>query len=299
MFRGKKSGPRNFDLKAILAPCLQSLSQSERALATHMLKNEHLLPFETGASLARRTGVSEMTVSRFVRGLGFAGLRDLKDRLGGSVQNDGGSVDDIHDRFRVRGAEPESLRESLELELGAVRKAYALAGSELWTEAVDEIVRRETIFVVGFQASQGLALDFSSRLLYARPGVFHIDDNTGTYTEILTADPKKSLLVYIDTAAYATRGLKLLDRVKQVGLPTIIVTDLFSHWAKGYTRYVFEGHTHVQTFWDSTAALSVILNLLTNAAATRLGAKAKKRFEVMRDLGRHFDEFIRVPNPKK
>lgn len=298
MSRTKKNEPRTFDLKALLAPRLESLSQSERALADHILMNQHLLPFETGASLAERTGVSEMTVSRFVRSLGFAGLRDLKDRLRGSVQNDAGSVDDIHDRFRVRGAEPESLRESLELELDAVRKAYALAGSKLWAEAVDELIRRETIFVVGFQASQGLALDFASRLLYARPDVFHIDDNTGTYTEILTADPKKSLLVYIDTAAYATRGLKLLDRVKQTGLATIIVTDLFSHWAKGYTKHVFEGHTHVQTFWDSTAALSVILNLLTNAVATRLGAKAKKRFEVMRDLGRHFDEFVRVPRPK-
>ncbi|HTN97755.1 MAG TPA: MurR/RpiR family transcriptional regulator, partial [Nordella sp.] len=187
----------------------------------------------------------------------------------------------------------------LQLELDAVRKAYALTGSELWAEAVHEIVRREAVYVVGFQASQGLALDFASRLLYARPNVFHIDDNTGTYTEILTADPKTSVLIYIDTAAYATRGLKLLDRVKQVGLPTVIVTDRFSHWAFAYTKHVFEGHTHVQTFWDSTAALSVILNLLTNAVATRLGAKAKKRFEVMRDLGRHFEEFIRVPTPKK
>ncbi|MFZ5672715.1 MAG: MurR/RpiR family transcriptional regulator [Pseudomonadota bacterium] len=299
MSRTKKNEPRNFDLKAILVPRLENLSQSERALATHMLTNEHLLPFETGASLAQTTGVSEMTVSRFVRSLGFAGLRDLKDRLRGSVQTDPGAVDDIHDRFRVRGGEPESLKGSLELELDAVRKAYALAGSELWAEAVDEIARRETIFVVGFQASQGLALDFASRLLYARPNVFHIDDNTGTYTEILTADPKKSLLVHVDTAAYATRGVKLLDRVKQTGLPTVIVTDRFSHWAAGYTKYVFEGHTHVQTFFDSTAALSVLLNLLTNAVATRLGAKAKKRFEVMRDLGRHFDEFVRVPRPKK
>lgn len=299
MSRTKKSDARNFDLKSILAPRMEGLSQSERALANHMLKNLHLLPFETGASLAQSTGVSEMTVSRFVRSLGFAGLRELKDRLRGSVQNDNSAVDDIHDRFRVRGGEPESLKDSLQLELDAVRKAYALAGSDLWAEAVSEIAVCETVFVVGFQASQGLALDFASRLLYARPDVFHIDDNTGTYTEILTADPKKSVLVYIDTAAYATRGLKLLDRVKQVGLPTVIVTDRFSHWAFAYTKHVFEGHTHVQTFWDSTAALSVILNLLTNAVATKLGAKAKKRFEVMRDLGRHFGEFIRVPNPKK
>jgi len=299
MPKTRKSDMQTFDLKELLEPRMASLSQSERALAAHMLKNQHLLPFETGASLAQTIGVSEMTVSRFVRSLGFAGLRDLKERLRGAVQNDNSTVDDIHDRFRVRGGEPESLKESLELELDAVRKAYALAGSELWAEAVAELVKRETVFVVGFQASQGLALDFASRLLYARPGVFHIDNNTGIYTEILTADPKKSLLVYIDTAAYATRGLKLLDRVKQVGLPTVIVTDRFSHWAFAHTKHVFEGHTHVQTFWDSTAALSVILNLLTDAVATRLGAKAKKRFEVMRDLGRHFDEFMRVPNPKK
>lgn len=55
-----------------------------------------------------------------------------------------------------------------------------------------------------------------------------------------------------------------------------------------YTRFVFEAHTHVKTFWDSTASLGVILNLLIDTVAIKLGPKAKRNFSMMSDLGNLF-----------
>jgi hypothetical protein len=51
------------------------------------------------------------------------------------------------------------------------------------------------------------------------------------------------------------------------------------------------GHTHIQTFWDSTASLSIILNLLINSVASTLGELSEERFNQLRDLGTYFEEF--------
>jgi hypothetical protein len=55
---------------------------------------------------------------------------------------------------------------------------------------------------------------------------------------------------------------------------------------------VFEAHTHVKTFWDSTASLGVILNLLIDTVAIRLGPKARKNFATMSDMGTLLGEFV-------
>lgn len=288
----ENNGAGRIDLEAILRARMNELSPSEQSLAGYMLDNIQILPFETGGSIARAVGVSEMTVTRFVRSLGFENLRDLKNRLRDSVAERDSEIDDYMARFQVRNSRQQALQESLRLELDAIVKAYALAATDLWDEAVEALAKIRTIYVVGFQASKGLAMDFASRLLWARPNVIFVDNTSGTFGEIIAADPKHSLVVLIDTAAYAARGVKLAERLKSSEMPLIIVTDKFSHWAFPYTRFVFEAHTHVKTFWDSTASLGVILNLMIDSVAIRLGPKARKNFAAMSDMGTLLGEFV-------
>ena len=287
-----KAGEAKIDLEAILRARMPQLSPSEQSLAAHMLGNAQMLPFETGASIAQAVGVSEMTVTRFVRSLGFDNLRDLKNRLRDKVVEKDSDIDDYMARFQVRDSRQQELQQSLKLELDSIVKAYGLTQTALWDECAGLLARIRTIYVVGFQASKGLAMDFASRLLWVRPNVIFIDNASGTFGEIIAADPKQSLVVLVDTAAYATRGVKLAEKLKALEMPLVIVTDKFSHWAFTYSRFVFEAHTHVRTFWDSTASLAVILNLMIDTVAIKLGPKAKRNFATMSDMGSLLGEFV-------
>ncbi|RWY77313.1 MurR/RpiR family transcriptional regulator [Rhizobium leguminosarum] len=290
--RGSSDVEQKIDIEAILRDRMSDFSPSEQSLAAYILDNIQILPFETGSSIAEAVGVSEMTVTRFVRGLGFDNLRDLKKRLRVAVAEKDSEVDDYMARFPMRQGRQQMLQESLRLELDAVVKAYALTTTDVWDEAANLLVKARTVYVVGFQASKGLAMDFASRLLWARSNVIFIDNVSGTFGEIINADPKQSAVVLVDTASYATRGIKLLEKLKSMDMPMVIITDKFSHWAFAYTRFIFEAHTHVKTFWDSTASLSVVLNLLIDAVAIKLGPKAKANFAMMSDMGTLFGEFV-------
>lgn len=290
--RQPKSSEAKIDLAAMLRARMNQMSPSEQSLANHMLANVQMLPFETGASIAGAVGVSEMTVTRFLRSLGFENLRDLKNRLRDTVNDKDSDIDDYMARFKVRDSRQQELQESLKLELDSIVKAYGLTQTALWDECAQMLAKVRTIYVVGFQASKGLALDFASRLLWVRPNVVFIDNASGTFGEIVAADPKQSLVVLVDTAVYATRGVKLAEKLKSLDMPLVIVSDKFSHWALSYTRFVFEAHTHVRTFWDSSASLAVILNLLIDSVAIKLGPKAKQNFVTMSDMGNLFGEFV-------
>ncbi|MGA3797529.1 MurR/RpiR family transcriptional regulator [Pseudomonas fluorescens] len=268
-----------------------SLTRSGRVVAAYLRDNLHSVPYETGATIASRAGVSEMSVIRFIRSLGYASLKELKDALKPVNEGDGPSTDDVLERFRVRHDGMGALDESLELELRAVIEAYQLTTLERWHSAVELLARRRLVHVVGFQASKGLALDFATRLQYARSGVRFADNHSGVYSEILESPPEDSCLLLVDTVAYAKKGLLLAERVRDLKIPLIVVTDHFSNWAYEYTDLVLQGSTHVKLFWDSTASLSVILNLMIDSIADQLGDHALKRSKLMKALGQHFNEF--------
>ncbi|UIY27826.1 MurR/RpiR family transcriptional regulator (plasmid) [Rhizobium leguminosarum] len=290
--KGSSDVEQKIDIEAILRDRMSDFSPSEQSLAAYILDNIQILPFETGSSIAEAVGVSEMTVTRFVRGLGFENLRDLKKRLRVAVAEKDSEVDDYMARFPMREGRQQMLQESLRLELDAIVKAYALTTTDAWDEGRKPAREGAHHLCRRLQASKGLAMDFASRLLWARSNVIFIDNASGTFGEIINADPKQSAVVLVDTASYATRGIKLLEKLKSMDMPLVIVTDKFSHWAFAYTRFVFEAHTHVKTFWDSTASLSVVLNLLIDAVAIKLGPKAKANFAMMSDMGTLFGEFV-------
>lgn len=150
------------DIDALLRARMADFSPSEQSLASYILDNFQILPFETGSSIAQAVGVSEMTVTRFVRSLGFENLRDLKQRLRVAVTEKDSEVDDSMARFQMREGRQQVLQESLRLELDAIVKAYALTTTDVWDEAVNLLVKVRTIYVVGFQASKGLALDLQA-----------------------------------------------------------------------------------------------------------------------------------------
>lgn len=267
------------------------LTPSERAIAAYVRDNLFFVPFETGASLASKIGVSEMTIIRFMRSLGYGNLRELKDSLRASLMDYDRDLDDVLERFQVRHDGLADLRESLELELKAVINAYELTATERWQRIVRLLAERRRVHVVGYQATKGIALDFASRLKYARAGVSFIEDTEGVYVEILEADPAESCLVLVDSAAYARKGLLLARKAHELGFTVVIVTDRFSHFAYELTDLVLQGHTHIKTFWDSTTSLATILNLLINSVAAQLGSKAEERFRFLVELGAHFQEF--------
>jgi DNA-binding MurR/RpiR family transcriptional regulator len=282
--------------EASLAARLQagwlSFARAERAIARYLLDNMDEVPFETGAVIAAAAGVSEASVARFVRRLGFADLKDLKRNLRHRNRAD---LDNAGARFRIGGPHQERLARSLQMEQAGLAAAYGLAHGKLWDQIVALLADSEQVNCVGFQAVKGLALDFSTRLRWVRGGVRFAEGLGGTFSEILTDGSKRSCVVMVDTAEYAAMTFRLAAEIKQRRIPLIIVTDKYSHWAADFTDLALEVSTRVDLYWDSTASISAVLTLLTHAVAEKLGHKAEKRMNELEQIAGNLQTFRKMP----
>lgn len=272
------------------------MSQSEKELATYFLNNMQTLPFETAVTIAGHVGVSQMTVIRFIRSLGYQNLRQLKDELRSATSRQ--HIDNVLDRHKLQGHYSQTLKDTLDLEIKSLLEAYSQAVGKKWTDIIDILATSKNIYVLGFQTSKGLALDFSTRLQYVRKGVLFIENTSGIYLDVLGEQADDSCVVLIDTVAYSTDSFKLAEVCRRMRFPLIVIMDRFSHWPYEYTRHVIQVSTHVRMFWDSTVGLAAVSNLLINSLAARVGKEAERRYKQTEELNRIFDAFSEGPPTK-
>ncbi|MEY8839773.1 MurR/RpiR family transcriptional regulator [Cribrihabitans sp. XS_ASV171] len=273
------------------------LSRGESAVALWVERHFDTLPFATAADLATGAGVSEMTVGRFVKRLGYENFKAFKAAVSEEFRQTELPPRLMRER-RIAVAdvtEPE-MQEQLRRELDAIVEVYQLAQTETWRAALDVVASARTVNVTGFQGVKGMAMDFSTRLKYARPGARFTDGRSGNWSEIFIETPETSCVIMIEVVPYAHEAVKIADLCRARGIPLIVVTDRYSAWSRRYTPHVLSVTTSTNAFLDSTAGLSALLGLFLNALTARLGDAVTDRIRAMSELTRHFDPFTYDPD---
>lgn len=273
---------------ARLRAMLPRLTKSEAAIAQWLMLNEGTVGLETGASIAAKTGVSPITVSRFLRRLGYKGLGALKADLQSPMANL--HLDAVDQTLRL-----------LDGELGVLLKRDAEAvlglGSQIarpeWTEAITTIYTAPEVFVTGFQTVRGLAEDFTRRLSIVRPAVRFVSSHDTGLAEWIAPDDLRatSCLVMVDTVPYARQAEPIVQLARRGGMPVVVVTDELNVWAARHTPLVFFAATKVGTFLESTGPLATMLNLITHAVAERDPEGTRQRLSRWPEVLRNLDLF--------
>lgn len=278
---------------------LQDLSKGESEVALWVDRHFDRLPFANVSDLAEGAGVSDMTVSRFARRLGYKNFKAFKAAAAADYR--GAGTGDTMKRARriavAKGTDSE-LSDQLQLELEAIIEVYTLAASESWRAALDVIEAAETVNITGFQGVKGMAMDFATRLKYTRPGVRFTDGLSGNWSEIFIESPGRSCVVLIDIVPYAHTSVKIADLCRHRDIPLVIITDRYSPWPRQYTPHVLSVSTATNAFLDSTAGLSALLGLFINGVTARRGKDVKARLAEMKQLTSHFDPYTYDPASK-
>ncbi len=278
--------PEETPLASRLRGLSGGLTKSEAIIAQWLILNEATLGLETGASVAAKTGVSEITVSRFLRHAGYKGLQALKEDLQAALLNVHVSPSDRY--FRL-----------LDSKIGAILKRDADAVLALaqevekpaWAPAIDAIAAADEVFVVGFQTIRGIAEDFTRRLAIVRGSVRFLSPHDGGLVEWIPSFRRAEetrCLVMVEMAPYAREALPILKTARRLGMQAVVVTDELNTWASAETPFVFHVTTKVDAFLESTGPMTTLMNVIIHEVAGRAPDKARKRIKdwppIMRGL---------------
>jgi DNA-binding MurR/RpiR family transcriptional regulator len=278
---------------------LNELSTAGQAVASHLGAHPEQIPFETAHSLAKRVGVSAMSVGRTLKTLGYQGLAELRAEMRSEVEEAPAPWG-----RKVPPSAPPRLKRldrtrALRAELEAVEGVHALAETAPWQAAVKLIAAANQVFVAGFQTERGLAITFADQLAYVRPRVRWLSVDNRAFADLRTEAGADSCLVLVDGRRYS-RSFRLLgQKASELGVPLVIATDAYCGWARELTPHALQARTDSGRFWDNNAPISSLLNLLVEDVIEHLGEAVRPQLDAATEFGAAFVGFERARRPRR
>ena len=258
-----------------------SYTPSEQKLATFFLNHLNELPFETAASIGQRVEVSPMTVGRYIKKLGYADLRGIKDELRAS------SVGEL--LLAGGGSQSAFAEASLRAKIKGLEDVHKIPSSSDWPRIVSLIASASRVHVASFQLGRFMGLGFANFLQALRPGVYFSDGSDGSYADVLLDPDPNACLVLIDFRRYSRHFRLLAEEAAARNVPTVILTDVYCHWARTMTDNVLMIETDFGI--RSLSMAQLLFELLLAAVAAKLN-DTEPRAATVFDLRQKFVGFV-------
>ena len=254
-------------------------SKSDKKIANFMKGALNDLPFETASSVATKVKVSEATVGRFCRTLGYASFKDLKSHLQNDIAHNPWLMSDrLRELQDSAAGDDTGLTRGMELEIAGVVSVYEIVRSAEWQQVVERLANKHRVFVAGFQTERGIAQYFANQLQYIRDRVTLLDLAGGNFVEALVSDGDACLVIF-EARRYSRLAKVLAQEAQATGIPVTLVTDVYCEWGYAVADEVFAVPTQFNQFWDSTALMASLSNLMINGVFKELGPEVDQRLE--------------------
>jgi DNA-binding MurR/RpiR family transcriptional regulator len=277
------------DLQQKLKERWETLTASEQKIATYLLHNIRDLPFETTASLSKHSGVSPMTVWRFLHTLGYDGVGHLKKELRGN-----GSWRQLYKQPDPSN-DADAIAAHLQAETQALANVHALARTTEWTSIVELLVSADRVSVGSFQHSIFLGLGLAKLLQQVRPHVSFNSGADGAYVDMLLDSTSNSCVVLIDVRRYFKQFRTLAKKVAERRIPLVLITDTECYWARELTPHVLM--TQPSWVWHNYSSLASLFSLLI-AAVMQKSDEDMTRLAEVNELRQSLVEYTGPPPGK-
>ena len=259
-----------------------AVSPVQRRILDFLLDHQEEAVFLTTTALASRLDVSEASVVRLSRTLGFAGFREFQAAFREYARQPMSRVSRVRLMARRRGSLTQLADDVIANDIANLEATRRALDPALLLEVADRIWQARRIYLLGMRSAHAVALflHFALRLLgrdsrLMTPGI-------GDLPEQLVEIDARDVAVGISFERYAKISLEVFEACVDRGATGIAITDKASSPLARKATLVLRCQTRYLTFIDSyVAPLSVANAILTILAVRRRGSatRALGRFE--------------------
>lgn len=256
------------------------LTRSQRRAADYIVRNFDDCAFKTSAEIGEQAGVSETTVFRLAATLDFPGFAAMqkfirsglvRHRIERVARPGAGAGDEAALLARVAQADADNVQQTLaRLNAADLRRAAEL------------ILAAPQVCTIGMRSSTATASYLAAALNQLFGNVTPLPLPIGDSIDRLRGSPPGTVVIGVSFLRYARPTVEAMRYARELGLPTIVITDSVTAPPARFGDVVLLVATASIHFLPSQTAALAVVNALIGAVALRDRARvaaALKRFE--------------------
>ncbi|WMI80392.1 MurR/RpiR family transcriptional regulator [Anaerotignum sp. MB30-C6] len=271
------------------------LTKVQKKIGEYFVKNHKRIYNMTTMEIARELSVSDASIIRFTRAIGYEGFVDFKDRvyknLIQEIYESKDGEESLSKRLELRSERYKNFditREMIELMSNNVEQSLMQNDIKDYKSAVNMLKEAQRVFVVGLHGSKGCAVQFGRLLSHILEDVFVIINGDDEGILPLQMATEKDTVVVISFARYYKIDIMISDLIKRKTKNYVLITDsLLSPLAKDVKIVLLAETKHMSFFNSMLGAISIleyILNLLSWEDKELYGKKLKDRDSMLSEL---------------
>lgn len=232
------------------------LSRAEQRVADHLLAHPRAFMNEPVAEIARQAEVSQPTVIRFCRSLGFEGLSDFKLKLASGLT---GTIPLRHSQVRVDDAAPDLSAKVLDNTVSAIVKLRDGLNGQAVGRAIELLRQARRVEFHGVGNSHIVAVDGQYKFLrFGIPAMAHAD----SALQAMAADllGPGDVVVAVSRSGAMPDLIHAIDKALNAGATVVAITASDSPLARRATVTLAVDHVEGRT--EQLSMVSRILHLL-------------------------------------
>lgn len=272
-------------IKDLLHDNMQSLTPTERQLASTLLRDYPVPGLQSITKLAEEAGVSTPTVIRMARKLGFDGFPGMQAALRSEVSA----------QIKKPMSKHESWHAGAEVGHTINRFAAALSANlqgaldRLDTGTFDTVAHiladpERALFLAGGRITRSNADYFYNHLQIIRPTVTLLSQSPNVWPQYILDMDESSVLIVFDIRRYEKHLQKLADLARQRGSTIVLFTDQWGSPISATADHVFNAHVEAPSSWDSTIVIMFYIEALIAEVQNRNFDHSRERIEELEGM---------------
>lgn len=259
------------DFRQRLEDHLPSLTKSQRRIASYLLASHDEAAFSSGAELAERLSVSEATLVRFAKAIGYEGYRELRRCLQGLFRARATPASRLqHKLSELASSQGHVLTKVLDMELQYLTEASQSIDLADFDRAVGILLGGRRIFVFGSGPS-GILADLAE-LRFRRLGILTIamTESGRHLLEKLQLLQQGDVVLVAGFYHLRPEIVAVLDHARTTDCRSILLTDTLGPALRGKADVMLAARRGpVSTFHSLTVPMSVLNALILAVAMAR------------------------------
>jgi len=249
------------------------LTPSQRKLMEYIFSNLEEAVFLNIENLSKKVGVSEATVVRLCKSIGFRGFPDFQKELINVFKDKLTTTSRLKNTVQKVSNEVDVLIKILQTDIENIKNTLDQTSHQEFKKFVQSIDIAERVMIIGLRSAYSLAIFLGIALEFLQKNVWVIQPGIGDMWDRMLSLKTDDLVIGISFPRYTKQTVEVLRFAKERGAKTLALTDSPLSPLAQYADHVLTAQYKMDSFIESfTAPLSLI-----NAVVTALGVFNKKR----------------------
>ncbi len=268
------------------------LTKKEKRLSDFIRTHHSQAFLLKSKDLALRANVSEATISRFVRKLGFSSYMAFRDELARQAMENYSTSNRLMALSNQVEAGQHVLERIAEHDTDNLRQMSALVSEAKFDQAVEALCSANTIHALGLRSCFGLSYHFYFCLRFFLSNVSLLWSGTGDVPEKMLTAQKDDVVLAISFKRYTRETVEMTKAIKSRVKTVISITDSELSPIAQLSDIFLLVPTRLPLFLESYTATLSLLNALIGGVALKKKDEALPALERLEEALAEFDTYV-------